>query len=64
MENEKPPIVVQETTYKGHPMLNLVYVGDGYPTTLRLGIGKAKMILASKEQIEAFYEKHKGQLQD
>ena len=63
LDGPKPNVIAHETTFKGKPMLNLIYL-DGYSKPSNMGVGKIKMILHSLPELTAFYEKHKGQLQD
>jgi hypothetical protein len=59
---DKPQLLVQESEYKGHPVLNIVFIGGGFPMALKFGVGKAKMCLWAIKEIEAFYLKHQGNL--
>jgi hypothetical protein len=59
---DKPPLMIQESEYKGNPVLNIVYVGPGFPTVLKFGPGKVKMALWSTEEMLAFHIKHMGKL--
>jgi hypothetical protein len=59
---EKPPLMIQESMYKDNPVLNIVYVGAGYPTVLKFGPGKVKMALWSVDEMLAFHIKHMGKL--
>ena len=58
----KPELMSSEGEYKGCPMLNIVFIGGGYPMTLKFGVAKAKMILHSLPEIKSFYDKHHGRL--
>jgi hypothetical protein len=59
---DKPQLLVQESEYKGHPVLNVVYMGGGFPMALKFGVGKAKMCLWAIDEIKKFYDKHQGKL--
>ena len=63
LEGPKPDIIIQETkSQNGKPMLQMVYVGGGYPTVLKCGVGKVKMLLHCLPELTSFYEEHKGAL--
>ena len=59
---DKPNVMVQESLYKTHPMLNLAYLGGGYPTVLKMGVGKVKMALWYVDDLKAFLDKHGDKL--
>jgi len=62
LNEEKPPLMVGETVYHNNPILNIVFTGKGYPSTLKVGVGKVRMILHALPELVAFYEKYKGNL--
>ena len=64
LDGPKPEIMTQEGTFQnGRPCLTMVFIGGGYPTTLKVGVGKAKMILHSIPEVEDFFNRHKQSLQ-
>jgi hypothetical protein len=62
LEGERPQLMIQESEYKGRPVLNIVFTGAGFPTVLKFGPGKAKMMLWATDEIQAFLAKHSGKL--
>lgn len=58
---ERPSLMVQESKYRDHPLINLIYTGDN-PVVMKFGAGKAKMIIWSIDEIVAFYDRNKGKL--
>lgn len=63
LKGPKPEIIVNETkSRRGAPMLQLVFIGGQYPTVLKFGAGKAKMILHSIPEIKKFFDQHGGHL--
>ena len=60
LDGPKPEIIIQETMSQNgkSPMIQMVYIGGSYPTVLKFGAGKAKMILHCIPEIEAFFVKH------
>lgn len=59
LQGPKPELIIQESSSpNGKPMLQMVYIGGSYPTVLKFGVGKAKMILHALPEIKAFFDKH------
>ncbi len=64
LDGPKPELIIQGAkSTKGSPMLQIVYIGQGtYPTVLKFGAGKAKMILHALPEIEKFYQENGSHL--
>ena len=58
--SEKPDLIVKEGEYQGHPVLHLMFMGDGgsRPSQLTMGCGKIKMCLFAVDDLKKFYDKH------
>jgi hypothetical protein len=63
LNGPKPQLLIQEGEFKSKPMLHIVFLG-GMGKPLSFGVGKAKMILHSLPEIQAFYDKHQATLKD
>ena len=59
---DPPDISYKVTSYNNRPVFNAIFVGAGYPTVLRMGVGKVKMTLFSTDQLQAFLLEHSGKL--
>ena len=58
LDGPKPDIVCKLDTYKGKPTINVIYIGGSFVSNVKMGPGKAKMILHSIPEIKAFYDAH------
>ena len=63
LEGDKPELIVTEVKApNGSPMIQIDYLGGNYPTRVKFGVGKAKMVLYSLPEIKDFYDKYKRNL--
>jgi hypothetical protein len=59
---EPPDLTYKVTDYQGRPCLNMIFIGAGYPTVLKMGPGKVKMALFSTDEMQKFLLEHGGKL--
>lgn len=63
LDGDKPELIISEVKApNGSPMIQMDFLGGTYPTRLKFGVGKAKMVLYSLPEIKAFYDKYKSNL--